>query len=182
MINSLSKKKLESLVPLIICILLVTLIYFFNIRVNRVKARKLELAIKSKEDNIEALSQIASNPKGRKVIEDRLFKEKVRLDAIIPSKMELTKFLKDLEVLLDENQINLDNFSVEDFIIEDEYIKAPINLSFSAEYQKIIDFFNKIEEMERLVTEEKLSIIKDKGDNLKVKTLLCIYSLKEETK
>ncbi|SNY43186.1 Pilus assembly protein, PilO [Orenia metallireducens] len=179
MSDNIRRKRLESLAPLILAIVLSSLIYCFNIQLSRVKARELKLAVKNKEDNIERLRQLALNPKKQRVMRDEVFKEKLRLDATVPSELGLTKFLKDLEVLIADNQINLTNLSPQDFIMEDNYIKAPINLLFSADYQRLIAFFSQLEAMDRLLTVENLSIIKDKSNSLKIKTLLYIYSLKE---
>jgi len=179
MIYNIKDKRLNSLTPLILAILLACLIYYFNIRTSEVKIRKLKMSIKNKEDDIKTVSQLASKPQVEESIENRLFKEKLGLDNIIPADMKLTKFLRDLEVVIDDDQINLANLSPQDSIIEDDYVKAPINLLFSADYPQLITFLSQLEEMDRLVTIEKLSISKDKGRSLKVKTILYIYSARE---
>lgn len=178
--SNIKSRQLSVYTPIILCFLISLGIYYFNVEVTAIKIKKLESDIENKNKSLLKLNELALNPNKYKLLEENILAKKFELNSMLPSKIELTDFLKNIELISEENRISLENVYPQDLIKSSEYIKIPINLLFLGNYQNIISFFNRIEKMDRLVTIDNLAIVKNKDDKLEVEILLYIYALKKD--
>ena len=163
---------------LLVLILLVVVIGFslFSFAPHLVKVFNLKQKLNTRQTTFYNLQQELNNKKS--LLETKWGNDlaKGKLLQAIPYQMQSNQFLNQIKDLITNTKLKLNKYMPEDMIKEEEYVKLPILLEVTGDYKALNTFFKELEELNRLVTVEKIKIL-NQDEQLKSELLVAIYSL-----
>ena len=171
------KKVILGCWPLLVTIIIALIIYNLKIKTTWAEIEKLEEKIINKELKLKEFKNL-DFIFNRQLKEEVLDKED-HFQALLPEDEKLNQLLEELEMIFSNNKLKIDTFLLLEKINEGDYIRLPIDLSFSGDYQSIIKSFKELDNLRRIVNIKYLSI-DSKEHYLEVKLLLELYSLSQD--
>ncbi|MGM0501815.1 MAG: type 4a pilus biogenesis protein PilO [Bacillota bacterium] len=170
------KYKLCTTLLLVLVVLSIALLLNLSPQVGEVLNMQEQLT--TKQNNLQQLQKELTSKKNvlETKLEDSLANNK--LLEIIPYQLQTNQFLDVIRRLLAETKVTLNKYVPQEIVKTESYIKLPIFLELTGDYQAVKSFFRELEELNRLVTIEKIKLYQA-GEKFKTDLKIAIYSLTE---
>ena len=168
-----------STVVLLILIIISLVLSLFDLTPQVRKVLTLKQQLTTKQSNFQHLKAKLDSQKSmlETKLEDDLAGAKL-LEAT-PYQLNTNQFLYKIKKLLKKTKVKLNKYLPQKVIKKDSYIKLPIFLELSGDYEALNSFLKELKEIDRLVTIEKIKLIQS-DQSLNSNLLIAIYSLVQE--
>ena len=126
--------------------------------------------------NLKDLNLADTNLHRLKTVLDTTREELESLNEKIPETSKIGEFLKDVDALMRKRDVVMINLGPMPAVKEKLYTKNPFHLVFKGPFVKIYPFIHDLENMNRTVVMEKVTITKpEEGNNCRVDLLANIF-------